>query len=67
MNTWVTCTHGSEGSWPIVFSANPDKLQMTEFDDAQGMQTALQPLLPGAEVESTVGWDWSNDPLTPDT
>ncbi|WP_405527342.1 hypothetical protein OG592_06460 [Streptomyces avidinii] len=34
VNFVVTCTHGSEGSWLIVFSANPDKLQMSEFDDA---------------------------------
>ncbi|MFD3555378.1 FAD-dependent oxidoreductase [Streptomyces goshikiensis] len=36
---------------------------MTAFDDTAGMQEALQPLLPGAEVESIVGWDWANDPL----
>ncbi|MFD9379751.1 flavin monoamine oxidase family protein [Streptomyces sp. NPDC059999] len=63
VNFVVTYTHGPDGSWLIVFSANPDKLRMTAFDDVQGMQTALQPLLPGVEVESVVGWDWSNDPL----
>jgi len=26
-------------------------------------KAALQPLLPGVEVESIVGWDWTNDPL----
>ncbi|MFF8262584.1 hypothetical protein [Streptomyces virginiae] len=50
-----------------MFSANPDKAQMGEFDDAQDMRTALQPLLPGVEVESVVGWDWSNDALALDT
>lgn len=63
VNFVVTYTHDSEGSWLIVFSANPDKLQMSQFDDVQGMQTALQPLLPGVEVESIVGWDWAGDPL----
>ncbi|MFG2991219.1 flavin monoamine oxidase family protein [Streptomyces sp. NPDC048257] len=63
VNFVVTYAHGPEGTWLIVFSANPDKLQMSRFDDVQGMQTALQPLLPGVEVESIVGWDWSNDPL----
>ncbi|MFD9300070.1 FAD-dependent oxidoreductase [Streptomyces goshikiensis] len=37
---------------------------MSAFDDTAGMQEALQPLLPGVEVESIVGWDWSNDPLS---
>ena len=36
---------------------------MSGFDDVAGMQEALQPLLPGVEVESIYGWDWSNDPL----
>ncbi|MFD4923066.1 flavin monoamine oxidase family protein [Streptomyces goshikiensis] len=63
VNFVVAYTHGPDGSWLIVFSANPDKMQMTAFDDVPGMQTALQPLLPGVEVESIVGWDWSNDPL----
>ncbi|MFB0632864.1 FAD-dependent oxidoreductase [Streptomyces sp. AB3(2024)] len=36
---------------------------MTAFDDTAGMQEALQSLLPGVEVESIVGWDWSNDQL----
>ncbi|GHG75241.1 monoamine oxidase [Streptomyces griseocarneus] len=63
VNFAVTYDHGRDGSWLIVFSANPKKLKMTQFDDVQGMQTALQPLLPGVEVESIVGWDWSNDPL----
>ncbi len=63
INFLVTYAHGPEGSWLIVFSANPKKLQMSQFDDVQGMQKALQPLLPGVEVESIVGWDWSNDPL----
>ncbi|MFD5936539.1 flavin monoamine oxidase family protein [Streptomyces sp. NPDC060333] len=63
LNFLVTYDHGPEGSWLIAFSANPKKLQMPQFDDVQGMQTALQPFLPGVEVESIVGWDWSNDPL----
>ncbi|MFI6006360.1 flavin monoamine oxidase family protein [Streptomyces sp. NPDC051366] len=62
VNWLVTYAHGPEGSWLIAFASNPDKLQMTAFDDVRGMQTALQPLLPGVEVESIVGWDWSNDP-----
>jgi pseudooxynicotine oxidase len=27
------------------------------------MQEALQPFLPGVEVERIIGWDWANDPL----
>ncbi|WP_158721234.1 hypothetical protein [Streptomyces sp. NRRL S-241] len=34
MNFAVTYTHGSEGSWVTMFSANPDKLQMGKADDA---------------------------------
>ncbi|MFD7916889.1 hypothetical protein ACFV30_40455 [Streptomyces sp. NPDC059752] len=41
MNFVVTYTHSSEGSWLIESSANPDELQMSEFGDVQGMQTAL--------------------------
>ncbi|WP_328786455.1 hypothetical protein [Streptomyces sp. NBC_00273] len=63
----VTYTHSSEGSWLIESSANPDKLQISEFDDVQGMQPAPRPLLLGVEVESLVGWDWNNDPLALDT
>ncbi|MFF1496602.1 flavin monoamine oxidase family protein [Streptomyces sp. NPDC058304] len=63
VNYVVTYDHGPEGSWLMVFAAIPKKLQMTKFEDVQGMQQALQPLLPGVEVESIVGWDWSNDPL----
>ena len=33
------------------------------LDDVAGMQAALQPLLPGVEVERIVGWDWADDPL----
>ncbi|WP_406377050.1 FAD-dependent oxidoreductase (plasmid) [Streptomyces virginiae] len=62
VNYVVTYDHGPEGSWLVVFSAIPEKLQMAAFDDVQGMQAALQPLLPGVEVESIVGWDWANDP-----
>lgn len=36
---------------------------MSGFDDVGGMQDALQPLLPGVEVERIIGWDWTNDPL----
>ncbi|MFD9475902.1 flavin monoamine oxidase family protein [Streptomyces nojiriensis] len=62
VNWVVTYAHDPEGSWLIMFSNNPDKLEMTAFDDLQGMQTALQPLLPGVEVEGIVGWDWRHDP-----
>ncbi|AYV25201.1 Pseudooxynicotine oxidase [Streptomyces sp. ADI95-16] len=55
---------GPEGTWVVAFSSNPDRLPMSAFDDTAGMQEALQPLLPGVEVESIVGWDWSNDPLS---
>jgi monoamine oxidase len=63
VNYVVTYDHGAEGSWLIVFASNPKRLPMSRFDDVAGMQAALQPLLPGVEVESIVGWDWSNDPL----
>ncbi|MGW3321380.1 hypothetical protein [Streptomyces virginiae] len=54
MNFVGTCTHGSKGSRLIMFPTNPDKPQMSEFGDAQGM-------------ESIVGWDWSNDTRQLDT
>ncbi|MFD6186001.1 flavin monoamine oxidase family protein [Streptomyces goshikiensis] len=63
VNWLVTYARSPQGTWLIVFSANPNRLPMTAFDDTAGMQEALQPLLPGAEVESIVGWDWANDPL----
>jgi pseudooxynicotine dehydrogenase len=63
VNWAVTYDHGTEGSWLIVFAANPKRLPMNSFDDVAGMQAALQPLLPDVEVESIVGWDWTNDPL----
>nr|BFE74764.1 hypothetical protein GCM10020092_080650 [Actinoplanes digitatis] len=62
VNWVVTYDHDANGSWLIVFAANPKRLPMKSFDDIAGMQEALQPLLPGVEVESIVGWDWSNDP-----
>lgn len=46
-----------------MFAANPERLPMTAFDDTTGMQEALQPLLPGVEVEFVVGRDWASDPL----
>ena len=63
INWVVTYDHGPESSWLIVFATNPQRLPMSSFDDVGGMQDALQPLLPGVEVESIVGWDWANDPL----
>ena len=63
VNWAVTYAHGAEGSWLVVFSANPARLPMSSFDDVAGMQAALQPLLPGVEVERIIGWDWVNDPL----
>ncbi|GAA1496416.1 NAD(P)/FAD-dependent oxidoreductase [Paeniglutamicibacter kerguelensis] len=63
LNWAVTYRHGAEGSWLVAFAANPDKLPMAGFDDVAGMQEALQPLLPGVEVEEIFGWDWVNDPL----
>ncbi len=63
VNWAVTYHRGTQGTWLIVFSANPDRLHMTAFDDTDGMQEALQPLLPGVEVESIAGWDWNDDPL----
>lgn len=46
-----------------MFSADPGRLNMTAFDDVNGMRRALQPFLPGVEVERIVGWDWAGDPL----
>lgn len=63
VNWAVTYDHGVEGSWLVVFAANPQRLPMSRFDDVDGMQAALQPLLPGVEVERIIGWDWANDPL----
>ena len=63
VNWAVTYDHGAQGSWLVVFACNPDRLPMSSFDDVAGMQAALQPLLPGVEVEEIVGWDWANDPL----
>ncbi|MBB4765057.1 flavin monoamine oxidase family protein [Amorphoplanes digitatis] len=62
VNWLVTYDHDANGSWLIVFAANPKRLPMSGFDDVAGMQEALQPLLPGVQVESIYGWDWSNDP-----
>ncbi|MET8152072.1 flavin monoamine oxidase family protein [Actinoplanes sp. NPDC049668] len=62
VNWVVTYDHDANGSWLIVFAATPKRLPMSSFDDVAGMQQALQPMLPGVEVESIVGWDWSNDP-----
>ena len=59
----VTYRHGAEGTWLVVFATNPERLPMAGFDDVAGMQEALQPLLPGVEVEQIFGWDWANDPL----
>ena len=59
----MTYARGDEGSWLVVFSSNPKRLPMSSFDDVAGMQAALQPSLPGVEVDSIVGWDWTNDPL----
>ena len=63
VNWAVTYDHGAEGSWLVVFATNPARLPMSSFDDVAGMQAALQPLLPGVEVERIIGWDWANDPL----
>ena len=63
VNWAVTYARDAEGSWLVVFSSNPARLPMSSFDDVAGMQDALQPLLPGVEVERIVGWDWANDPL----
>jgi pseudooxynicotine oxidase len=63
INWAVTYARRPEGTWLVVFSANPERLAMSGFDDAAGMQDALQPLLPGVEVEEIVGWDWAHDPL----
>ena len=63
VNWVVTYEHGPEGSWLVALASHPERLPMSGFDDAAGMQDALQPLLPGAEVERIVGWDWANDPL----
>jgi monoamine oxidase len=63
VNWVVTYDHGQQGSWLVVFASNPKRLPMSSFDDVAGMQAALQPLLPGVEVESILGWDWTNDPL----
>ena len=63
VNWAVTYDHRAEGSWLVVFASNPERLPMTGFDDVAGMQAALQPLLPGVEVEDIIGWDWADDPL----
>ena len=63
VNWAVTYARDAEGSWLVVFASNPARLPMSSFDDVAGMQEALQPLLPGVEVERIVGWDWANDPL----
>jgi monoamine oxidase len=47
----------------MVATTGSERLPMSSFEDAAGMQDALQPLLPGVEVERIVGWDWTNDPL----
>ena len=64
INWAVTYDHDANGSWLIAFAANPKQLPMSSFDDVDGMQAALQPLLPGVEVDRIIGWDWSNDPLS---
>ena len=63
VNWAVTYDHDAEGSWLVVFAANPQRLPMSSFDDVAGMQAALQPLQPDVEVERIVGWDWADDPL----
>jgi monoamine oxidase len=62
VNYVVTYDHDASGSWLVVFSSIPERLPMSGFDDLAGMQEALQPLLPGVEVERIIGWDWANDP-----
>lgn len=58
---WVaTCQHGPERSLVVVFGASPEPFA---GHDAAKMQAALQPLLPGVEVERVFGWDWAADPL----
>ena len=49
-----------DGSWLIVFGTDPKRLPI---DDVETMQAALQRLLPGVEVESIFGWDWTTDPF----
>ena len=63
VNYVVTYARDDEGSWLVVFSSIPERLPMSGFDDVAGMQDALQPFLPGVEVERIIGWDWANDPL----
>jgi monoamine oxidase len=62
VNYVVTYARDDEGSWLVVFSSIPERLPMSGFDDVAGMQEALQPFLPGVEVERIIGWDWANDP-----
>ncbi len=59
INWVVTYEHGPGASWLNVYGTNSKRLPM---DDKAAMQTALQRLLPGVEVESIFGWDWANDP-----
>jgi pseudooxynicotine oxidase len=63
INWAVTYHNEPHGSWMTTFSADPRRMPSEKYDDIASMQTALQRLVPGVEVDRIIGWDWANDPL----
>ena len=59
INSVMTYSHAPNGTWLIVFGNSPQTLP---YGDVARLQAALEPLLPGARVDSVFGWDWDADP-----